>query len=524
MFKIFVVEDEPLIRKGIIKYIERGGKDEFQVVGSCGDGELAYPQILETKPDLIITDVRMPYMNGLELAREVRKKLLHVKIIIISGYEEFQYANEAIQIGVVAYLVKPILEKPLLDSIRKAQMHSRQENNSSKERENLEQHFFEDLITRGHTLVELYKEAEDLKVSLAAVCYNIILVGGRHCDYYNTQNGSEEGGLSREKLKMALEGMEGILFQYGARRYAVLVKGKQAQEAAASTDRIVKLILKLCQPQDYYIGVGKPVSRLSEIPDSYEQAEWDYAYCYFSSKTYVHLSGEADKPLELLRDMPEFAKIDTGKMNRDAVETFLRKGKKSEVREFIDDYFTKIGNDAWESYLFRWYIVIDMEFAAAAFLRWMDDGEPEQNVSVEEIYKCIRTQEGMYRFISNLLERCIEYRDRKSGNVFKGMIDQAKQFIREHYSEEISLNRVAAHIGVSQSYLSRVFGQETGKTFVNYLTQVRMEYIKEQLRCTDKSIEEICHEAGYKDTHYFYALFKKREGCTPTDYRMQRER
>ena len=67
-------------------------------------------------------------------------------------------------------------------------------------------------------------------------------------------------------------------------------------------------------------------------------------------------------------------------------------------------------------------------------------------------------------------------------------------------------------------------GQETGKTFVNYLTQVRMEYIKEQLRCTDKSIEEICHEAGYKDTHYFYALFKKREGCTPTDYRMQRER
>ena len=157
MFKIFVVEDEPLIRKGIIKYIERGGKDEFQVVGSCGDGELAYPQILEVKPDLIITDIRMPYMNGLELAREVKKQLPYVKIIIISGYEEFQYANEAIQIGVVAYLVKPILERPLLESIRKAQIHSRQESNGSRERENLEQHFFGKLISGEYTLVELYK-------------------------------------------------------------------------------------------------------------------------------------------------------------------------------------------------------------------------------------------------------------------------------------------------------------------------------------------------------------------------------
>lgn len=524
MFKIFVVEDEPLIRKGIIKYIERGGKDEFQVVGSCGDGELAYPQILETKPDLIITDIRMPYMNGLELAGEVRKQLPHVKIIIISGYEEFQYANEAIQIGVVAYLVKPILERPLLDSIRKAQMHSRQESNSSRERENLEQHFFEKLISRGRTLVELYQEGEGMGISLAAGCYNIILVGGRRCDFYNTQNGSEEGGISREKLNMALEGTEGILFGYGVRRYAVLVKGKQEQEAAAFTDGIVKQILKTCQPQDYYIGVGKPVSRLSEIPDSYEQAEWDFAYGYFSAKTYVHVSGEDQKHLELPGDMPEFAKIDTGKINRNAVEAFLRKGKKSEVRAFIDDYFDKIGNDAWESCLFRWYIVMDMEFAAASFLSWIDGGELKQNVSVEEIYKCIRTQESMYRFISKLLEHCIEYRDSKSGNAFRGMIDQAKQFIREHYSEAISLDRVATHIGVSRSYLSRVFGQETGMTFINYLTQVRMEYIKEQLRCTDKSIEEICHEAGYRDTHYFYALFKKREGCTPTEYRMQRER
>ena len=524
MFKIFVVEDEPLIRKGIIKYIERGGKDEFQVVGSCGDGELAYPQILEVKPDLIITDIRMPYMNGLELAREVKKQLPYVKIIIISGYEEFQYANEAIQIGVVAYLVKPILERPLLESIRKAQIHSRQESNGSRERENLEQHFFGKLISGEYTLVELYKEAESMAVSLAARCYNIILIGGRRCDYYDAQNGSEGEGLSWEKLKMILEGTEGILFRYRVRRYAVLVKGKRAEEVAASTEEIVKLILKDCQTRNDYSGVGRPVSRLSEIPDSYEQAEWDYAYCYFSAKTCVHLSGERDKRLELLGDMPEFAKIDIGKINRNAVEAFLRKGKKSEVREFINDYFDKIGSNVWESYLLRWYIVIDMECAAAAFLSWIDNGEAKQNVPMEEIYECIRTQEGMYGFISNLLECCIEHRDSKSGNAFRGIIDQAKQFIREHYNEEISLNRVAAHIGVSQSYLSRVFGQETGMTFVNYLTQVRMEYIKEQLRCTDKSIEEICHEAGYRDTHYFYALFKKREGCTPTDYRMQRER
>lgn len=118
MLKVFLAEDEVIIRQGIKNTIS-WEKEGLEFVGDAGDGELAYPLILKTQPDILITDIRMPFMDGLELSRLVRQKLPSIKILILSGYNDFEYARQAIEIGVTDYLLKPISSSQLLEAVKK---------------------------------------------------------------------------------------------------------------------------------------------------------------------------------------------------------------------------------------------------------------------------------------------------------------------------------------------------------------------------------------------------------------------
>ncbi len=118
MIKVFLVEDETIIRQGIKNNID-WKSNGFELVGEAGDGEYAYPMILKSQPDILLTDVKMPFMDGLELSRLVKKALPRTKIIVLSGYDEFDYAKEAIRIGISDYLLKPVTSAGLVESLRK---------------------------------------------------------------------------------------------------------------------------------------------------------------------------------------------------------------------------------------------------------------------------------------------------------------------------------------------------------------------------------------------------------------------
>ncbi len=368
MLKIFVVEDEPFIRKGIIMYIQRGAPG-FEVVGEEGDGERAYSQILRTKPDVLLTDIRMPHMGGLELAEEAKRHLPDLKVIIISGYDDFTYASKAIHIGVVDYLLKPILEDTLLAAIRKAEE-------------------------------EITKERE----------------GGKK---------KEEPGEDR-------------------------VGFFDCQDVAIALNQV---------------------------------------------------------------DIKSWAK--------DSVELFLKKGLESEVEKFVGQYLECVGSDNLESMIFRQYMVIDMQLEAVRFLDSLGAGEYTGDVICEEqeLARHMKTPETSRNYMVSILKSCIAVRDSLSGNPFRVMVEKAKEYVGAHIGAEISLSAVAAHVGVSASHFSRIFSREAGVTFIEYLTGVRMERAKEMLRCTNKKIAEISQEIGYRDTRYFYTLFKKNVGCTPREYR-----
>lgn len=364
MVKVFLVEDEAIIRRGIKKNVE-WEKNGFEFVGEAGDGEYAYPQILKTEPDILITDIKMPFMDGLELSYLVKKILPNTKIIILSGYNEFEYAKEAITIGISEYLLKPVTAASLTAVLRKVKEEIREEKEKSR------------LLERYFVSYEKYNEFLD------------------------------------------------------------------------KTD---------------YTGV-----------------------------------------------------------DRKLIQDFLKLGSAGEEGMFIDEYLAAVGENNYRSLLLRQYMTIDIFFCVQEFLKGLSvcaDEIPPELGDIKYIPKIVGSEEQTVSYLKELFAFAISERDRVSGNRYGSLIDTAKQYLAEHFeSNDVSLNTVAAQVGVSSSYFSSIFKQETGQSFVEYLTKLRIDKACELLRCTTLRTSEIGERVGYNDPHYFSATFKKVTGVSPKDYK-----
>lgn len=382
--KVFLVEDEIIMREGIRNNID-WEKEGFEFAGEASDGELAYPLIQDSKPDILITDIRMPFMDGLELSRRVKKEMPDIKIIVLSGYDEFEYAREGIRIGITEYLLKPI---------------------------------------DGNKLLEAVKRVAQLILS--------------------------ERELQRE-LKPGQEQDSS--------------KNSQAEEEGAAVQR---------------------------SPGGQET---------------------------------ELGILEVGKLDRRVAERFLKTGLKSEVTNFVDDYFSSFGVNNIQSLLFRQYVTTDMYFTAVSMLEGLgyENGELAKHCGeIRDINKVLSSVESNKEYLKKILSTAIDLREAVSQKKYHSLLEEAKSYIEQHYDDvNISLNSVAASVNLSPNHFSSIFSQEMGKTFVEYLTFVRMEKAKELLRTSSLKSAEIAYAVGYKDAHYFSYLFKKNQDCTPKEYRQR---
>ena len=369
MVKVFLVEDEAIIRHGIRDNIDWASHG-FEFAGEAGDGEYAYPLILKAQPDILVTDIKMPFMDGLELSRLVKKTLPRTRIIVLSGYNEFEYAKEAIKIGISDYLLKPVSSAGLIDALKKAADEIREEREKSK------------LLERDFVSYEKYTEFLD------------------------------------------------------------------------KTD---------------YSGV-----------------------------------------------------------DRKLINDFLKLGSVEECSPFVEEYFAAIGEHNYKSLLLRQYMTMDIFYCVQEFLKKLKAEPPEVSESVVDIKlvpKVIESVEMTKAYLIEEFTAALQARDRASNDRYGSVIRDAKEYIRANFSQsDLSLNRIAVHIGVSPSYFSSIFKQETGQSFVEYLTQVRMERACELLKCTSYRTSEIGEQVGYNDSHYFSAAFKKAMGQSPKEYKASQTR
>ena len=531
--KVFLVEDEMVIRNGIVKSIN-WEKEGYRLVGEASDGELAYPMILKEKPDILLTDIKMPFMDGLELSRLVKQELPDTKILIFSGYDEFEYAKEAIRIGVTEYLLKPVSSEQLLEVMRRISKQIEQDREEREilrqyqedMKENVErerQNFFSHVIRGEVSIGEAVKNGKKYGMDLSAGFYSIIL--------FKIFSTPEENIVSEhiwkicEKIETKVDEIPyAYYFQRGIDGWVFLLTAEskeQMEERQKNLCDCLAEIMKNERKVEYFGGIGKPVERIRNLGQSFRDAERICAE-RFTRQSNQFLSGF--EKMDVYKD-DEFQIKDLGDVgkSREMIEKFLNNGTKEELEEFMDTYFIRMKEDKLQSTLMRQYIIMDIYIVIMSFCEKIDAVNHDYQQETEKLKSTIQNMNSVSEirsYITYMLNQAIELRDSISKKRYADIIKAAEKMISEHYmSEEISLNSVADSVGMSPSYFSSVFSKESGKTFVEFLTETRMEKAKELLMCSALKTSEIGYEVGYKDPHYFSYIFKKTQGCSPKDYR-----
>lgn len=533
MLKVFLVEDEIIVREGIKNSIDWEQNDLY-FCGEASDGELALPVILEEKPDIVITDIRMPFMDGLELARQVKKELPAIKIVILSGYGEFEYAKEAINIGITRYLLKPISKYELtkcLITIRDSIIAEQNEHAAfEKYRFDINEYYaedkrrlFYDMVNGAGSAEEIIERGRKLNLELNANTYNIILYKVREAKV-DLQDSKIPDMLAKELEALIEQHVNAINFDCMLEGNAILIKGDSIENVVRLQKVIVAGMEQLFADNSditYFGGIGKPVQGITELSASFQEAGRVFAYRYILDDSHIFDSaefayGQAD-PINNGADLESIMQL-----NKKKAEEFLRSGNKKDIHYFVEEYLKCISNDSRSSLLFRQYIVVDMYYIVAAFAQEL--GCPRESIAEPFSDKLQLNMLSSFEQISNYIEdifsHVIDLRDNISSSKFNDIINKARAYINDNYTnDELSLNQVANHVFLSPTYFSAIFSQKTGQTFIQYLTDLRMSKAKELLKCTDMKTAEIAYAVGYKDPHYFSYIFKKTQNATPKQYR-----
>ena len=530
MLKVFLVEDEFVIREGIKNNIDWKAHG-YEFCGEAGDGELAYPMIQKLRPDIVITDIRMPFMDGLELSRLIRKELPDTEIIILSGYQEFEYAKEAIKLGVAQYLSKPINGEELvaeLDELstkieekRRAQQireryQQEMEENNLRERKKL----FQELVTGENTVAELLEAAEGLGIDLSAPWYNIILFKTQSLRHAQDEYSGSMIRIEQE-LRSLEDGKTVIAFDRNLEGKAFLLKADSEEQLSLLQQEYrekIKDIMEGYEHVRYFGGIGRPVNRLRELPVSFEQASHAFAHRYLVQDSRILDSGRLSQEAESA-DTFDIKEVNPKQIDRTRIQEFLKQGDSEEVIYFVEEFFQDLSTKALQSNIFRQYITMDAYFCVVDFMESFQTNTEELETPNQD-EKTLQDSESAVHYIIRILQKALEVRDKAVSSRYDDVVDQVMKYIDENYAdEELSLNLLASHVNFSPNHLSMIFSQQTGQSFIKYLTDYRMNKAKELLRCTGKRSSLISQEVGYKDPHYFSYLFKKTQGMTPTQYR-----
>ena len=544
MLKIFLAEDEVIVRETIKRMIPWEDLG-FELVGEAADGEMALPLLLRQKPDLLITDIKMPFMDGLTLAKVAKKEIPGLKVVILSGYDDFNYAKQAINIGVEDYLLKPITKNALIE--RLPEIRSRYEHEKTQKEyyekfhremqayeKNSSRDFFEALVSGSMDMMEIYRRSEKLGLDIVAEAYNV-LIFTMNCE--EDFSGQREGYSEWEAESLELleeffsENTSAMLFRCNIFSYGVLIKGQKEtieENTRSCVSEIQRIFDRKEQKRQWFVAAGEPVERLSQIQKSYYSASRAFSqrYLYDENILYYDEMASMEKKNVTEDDSTYLQKVDVNALNPAILQKFLSNGLLEETENFVKDYFYAIGQEPLESLVFRNYVTLNVRFSVMSFLKEIgcDTRTLEQEDTEDVLSESSKSLENAIAYAEKIISQAIALRDQNSGNKNRSILKTAVDFIDSHYMEEdMSLNKAANAANVSANHFSALFSQNMGQTFIEYLTNLRMNKAKEYLRCTSMRSSEIAGEIGYKDAHYFSYLFKKTQGMTPSDYRKARE-
>ncbi len=519
LYKVFLVEDEIVTREGIRDNVDWKSVG-FEFCGEAPDGEVALPLIEAAQPDVVITDIKMPFMDGLQLCKVVREHMPWIKIIVLSGHDEFEYAQASIKLGVTEYLLKPISAQDLQAALKRLTEtldRERQERESLKQlREDvaenlglLREKFLVRLMMGGVSSADAIEQSQKFGLDLVAQYYCTILIKVILCESDQPFDYREYQQVERLTASLAGNNPNILLAKKDMEELVLLIKGDSPEQQQEDADFIVNLIKReiedktTCQLE---IGIGTSQQRLSDIHYSFSEA-----LAKVSAGNNAHLTEEL--PNELF------------KLDPLVVENYVKFGNAADFDAFFDDHLLPIGEVALRSYMVKHYIFIDVALTLAQFVSNLG-GDVDQVIpeihNIEDFIADVNSIEQMKAKLKGVFTKVLDFRNGHVNRERTSLLRQAKTYIDEHFSDpNLQMSQVAETVSLSASHFSSVFSQEMGVTFRDYVGMVRINKAKELLRTTNLKCSEVAYQSGYNDPHYFSYVFKKKTGRSPKDFRQE---
>ncbi|RCX14819.1 two-component system response regulator YesN [Anaerobacterium chartisolvens] len=539
MFKLLIVDDEEEVREGLVRKIE-WSRYNFEIIGEAQNGREALDIIEENTPDLIITDISMPIISGLELCENVQLNYPTVKIVILTGFGDFNYAQQAIRFGVEDYILKPVLPKDIDELLLKFKNKLEQE---IEQRENiikLKEHFneslpiirdkFLSLIIQGNAgEKEIKSKIPFLNLKLIGKCFVIAAAG------IDNKNQDERifSDTDTELMRYAVINIAKEIIEKHAIGEALFHDSELvvifSLDAALNSDdgcrnemiftRVYPVLKEIRQNVEKHlkltvtIGVGSACDSLQRLNDSYRSA--------LSALEYKLVVGESR--IIFIEDLEPKRKntiVFDERMERRLI-TAVKFGTEKDIDEAIGQIFNILTET---KAAFQEYQLYFVELAAAVSRLCRDfEIDTSEILGIRKNLYMDILELGSFKEIKDWLrEICIKimnYILTSRQKTTQMLLDKAKSYVHANYGEEgLSIQKVADYLHISQSYLSMIFKKETDETFLKYLVRVRLNAAMELLQGSYKTAE-IAERVGYPDVSYFSYFFKKNFGMSPREYR-----
>lgn len=531
MISVLLVDDELLMRiglKSMINWEERG----FHVIGEAANGKEALEIARRQPPDVIITDIKMPIMDGLELIREATLFLHKCQYVILSCMDEFQYAKEALRLGAADYLIKSDIKQQhlidVLDTIKK-----NIDKTSLKQHIGTNEQYKQSITYLKETLFKEvlsgFRKEEDVVSQMGALSIRVrpeaMVVLKLKVDQFETirmKYVEKDERLLRYAVVNILEEMiprkwsNEIIVENSA-EYLIVMNTQAADASKLEKADLNRLLEKVMSAMKDFlnisisIGVSPIISSFNDLRAAYQEAEIALANHFFEGAGKVIYYEEAvantqQKHNEFVLDKDE----------ERAFKLALESHDYNKCQEWMEELQKQMHLNLVSERVIRQIYIRVLEWIRSHF-----PSTPDLIQGSKTSYEQLLKQETfghIHEFAKKYFDQCIRY-SRMLIEDPPSYVDQAISIIMKHYTEDLSLQAVAGQINVNPSYLSRIFKQETGENFINFLTKVRIDNAKHYLETSNCKVYEVAVKVGYQNTTYFSKIFKKVVGVTPEKYR-----
>jgi two-component system response regulator YesN len=523
LLKILIVDDEVLERKALTKVINSSSEDVI-VIGEAPNGRKAIEMAKEHRPDIIFMDIKMPGIDGIQAVKAIKKIEPNIRFIMVSAFNTFEYAKEVMQQGVKEYILKPSRKQDIIAGLQRVSAEIIEERKRSEEQQSLR-----DNLDRAVSIAQkewvsslLMNQVQDITFDEWGQLLGVEITSGYIMLFSLHQRGESELSTSEKQnwyrwmkdvLKSVLKKQEMMIGPITDKQVPVLFLCKKTTEriqfktnAQTIIDTVNNLFQKKPFEAELRIGVGLPYNHAHELNKSYHEAllalqqllKTPNRRYLFGVKQGANETPSASGVLEIEKKL------------LDAV----RQGDVNQVLYMFDSFVTKhAANKNVKSPLVK-KSFDELFILISRMLHDLGISYEPTPIVDESDHSIMIFEKGKAHLLS-VVHHVQVWRN----NHAKGMLHKAKEYIENHYADSITLELVAEYVELSPFYFSKLFKDRFGMTFIDYLTEIRINHAKAEMVDHGKSLKEICFSIGYKDPNYFSRVFKKQTGLSPTEFR-----